>query len=89
MWGTYAILRAREAPLVLLGAREEFGPWGHLCRFCTLNRADLHMSDIPRAINRKCLTQLRARDNVTAGWPTRGRTSNDFRGTIVGETRLG
>ena len=67
MWRTYAILRAREAPLVLLGAREEFGPRGHLCRFGTLNRADLCMSDVPGTIDRKCLTQLRARDNVTAG----------------------
>jgi hypothetical protein len=60
-----------------------------LCRFGTLNRADLCMSDITRTINRKCLTQLRARDNVTTSWSTRGRASYDFGGTIVGETRLG
>jgi hypothetical protein len=36
------------------------------------------MPDIPRTINGECLTQLRARDNVSAGWPTRGRASNDF-----------
>jgi hypothetical protein len=47
------------------------------------------MPDILRTIYRECLTQLRARDNVSAGWPTCGATSNDFGGTIVGETRLG
>ena len=46
------------------------------------------MPDIPRTINRECLTQLRTRDNVSARWPTRGRTSNDFGRTVVGETRL-
>jgi hypothetical protein len=47
------------------------------------------MPDVPRTIYRQCLTQLRACNNVTAGWPTRGRASNDFGGSIVRETRLG
>jgi hypothetical protein len=46
------------------------------------------MPDIPRTIDGECLTQLGARDNVGAGWPTRGGASNDFGRTIVGETRL-